>query len=52
MDSQERARILASLTDDEVEQLRDHESGAPTLDTPSDNELQAFAKSLFGGGDD
>jgi hypothetical protein len=52
MNQQERARILASLIDDEVEQLGDRAAGAAPSEVPSDAELRTFARQVFGGGDD
>jgi hypothetical protein len=51
MNKQEIARLVASLTDDEIEQLRDF------LAEPEDSDPHAtangqFLKSLLGGGDD
>jgi hypothetical protein len=51
MNRQERARVIASLTDDEINQLRTRVSGAASTDAPSDADLR-FAKSLFSGGSD
>lgn len=45
MNRQERARIIASLTDDELRQLREH---AADPDAPDDADRR-FAKNFFSG---
>lgn len=51
MNQQERDRILASLTDDEIQQLRDRLSDAPATGA-HDAADREFARKLLGGGDD
>lgn len=51
MTKQELARLVASLTDDEIEQLRDFLADPEDSD-PDENNDGKFAKSLFGGGSD
>jgi hypothetical protein len=51
MDKQEIARLVASLTDDEISQLRDFLADPEDSDAHGATDGQ-FAKSLFGGGGD
>jgi hypothetical protein len=51
MNRQERARVIASLTTEEIRQLRDRASDAATSDANGDAELR-FARNLFRGGSD
>jgi hypothetical protein len=48
MNPQERARVLASLTDDEIRQLRERISDSDAHDAAD----RRFARNLFGGSDD
>lgn len=60
MTKQEIARLVASLTDDELDQLRDCLSEQPDADSGTDTDVvdprvetnRQFVKSLLGGGDD
>lgn len=51
MNRQERARLIASLTDDELKQLREHLSRAEGPDAHSAADRR-FAAALFGGSAD
>ncbi|WP_165762532.1 hypothetical protein [Mycolicibacterium vulneris] len=51
MTKQEIARLVASLTDDEVRQLRDFLTDTENSDS-NGVEAGQFAKSLFGGSND
>lgn len=51
MNKQEIARLVASLTDDELGQLRDFLADAEDSHSHGADDGQ-FVKSLFGGGDD
>lgn len=51
MNKQEIARLVTSLTDDELRQLRDFLADAEDSD-PRGAADGEFAKSLFGGGND
>lgn len=48
MNRQERARVIASLTDDEIRQLRERMSDSDAHDAAD----RRFARRLFGGSDD
>lgn len=48
MNRQERARVIASLTDDEIRQLRGRMSDSDAHDAAD----RRFARNLFGGSDD
>lgn len=48
MNRQERARVIASLTDDEIRQLRERMSDSDAHDAAD----RRFARNLFGGSDD
>lgn len=50
MTKQEIAQLVASLTDDEIEQLRDFLAD-PADSDPRGASNEQFAKTLFGGGD-
>lgn len=58
MNPQELDRLIASLTDDELQQIRDYRPSKAELDPATQNAdplrgaNRQFVKSLLGGGDD
>ncbi|MGV0603933.1 hypothetical protein [Mycolicibacterium sp. XJ1904] len=58
MNRQELERLIASLTDEELQQIRDYRPDEPdtnpdaAADDPTRAATRRFVKSLLGGGDD